>query len=65
MNWFFDDSIADNMNNPPRHIKGIACSVKNCKYNGGEGYCTAESVSIGPGYAESCTDTACATFKKK
>lgn len=64
MNLFFDNDISSNINNPPKHIKGISCSVKNCAYHDTEGYCTAGSVNIGPGYAESCTDTVCATFKK-
>lgn len=65
MNLFFDDDISSNINNPPKHIKGISCSVKNCAYHDTEGYCTAGSVNIGPGYAESCTDTVCATFRRR
>ena len=43
----------------------IYCEVKNCSYNNGECVCNAEKVSVGPGYARSCTDTVCATFKSK
>ena len=49
----------------PKHIKGIGCDVKNCVYHDGECYCTANKVSIGPSYATSSSDTACATFKEK
>ncbi len=62
---FFDEDITENLNNPPKHIKGIICSVKNCIYHDTEGYCTANEVHVGPGYADSCTDTACATFSKR
>ena len=62
---FFDEDITENLNNPPKHIKGIICSVKNCMYHDTEGYCTANEGHGGPGYADSCTDTACATFSKR
>lgn len=64
-NGFFDEDITSNLNNPPKHIKGIVCSVKNCIYHDTEGYCTANIVNIGPSYAENCTDTVCATFRVK
>ncbi|MBR6644777.1 MAG: DUF1540 domain-containing protein [Clostridia bacterium] len=48
-----------------KHIKGIGCDVKNCVYHDGECYCTACKVSIGPSYAKSSSETACATFKEK
>ena len=62
---FFDEDITENLNNPPKHIKGLVCSVKNCVYHDSEGYCTACSVHIGPGYASACPDTVCATFKAR
>ena len=62
---FFDEEITENLNNPPKHIKGLICSVKNCQYHDTQGYCTASEVHVGPGYADSCTDTACATFAKR
>lgn len=65
MNLFFDDDIAENVNCSHKHIKGITCNVKNCEYHDSFGYCTAESINIGPGYAESCTDTVCATFLRR
>ena len=43
---FFDEDITENLNNPPKHIKGLVCSVKNCVYHDSEGYCTAYSVHI-------------------
>lgn len=55
----FDTSTENN--NPP--IKGIKCDVKNCAYNDGKNHCTADHIAVGPGYATSCTDTVCATFK--
>lgn len=60
----FDDDIASSLGNPPKHIKGIVCSVKNCIYHDSDGYCTAKGVNIGPSFASSCTDTVCATFRK-
>ncbi len=48
-----------------KHIKGIGCDVKNCVYHDGDSYCTADKVSIGPGYASCATDTICATFKQR
>ncbi len=62
-NGIFDEDITSNINNPPKHIKGVVCSVKNCIYHDTDGYCTASTINIGPGYADSCTDTVCATFK--
>ena len=47
------------------HIKGVCCDVKNCVYHEGECDCTAGKIAVGPGYATSCTDTVCATFKQK
>ena len=61
----FDSDIVNNINNPPKHINGVVCSVKSCMYHDSEGYCMANTINIGPGYAESCTDTVCATFKMK
>ena len=61
----FDRSIEDALQTPAKHIKNLTCCVGNCAYNDGDGYCTAGGVSIGPGYASSCTDTACATFRKR
>lgn len=61
-NSVFDSSIAPD--SKPSHIKGIACSVKNCIHND-DCYCTAPKINVGPGYATSCTDTVCATFKAR
>ena len=47
------------------HIKGISCDVKNCVHHGGESYCTAECIAIGPSHASTSADTICATFKQK
>ncbi len=45
------------------HIKGICCDVKNCVHHDGEHACTAKEIIVGPSYATSSSDTACATFK--
>ncbi len=60
----FDSSIAPD-GFKSSHIKGVGCSVKNCVYNDGYGYCTADKINVGPGYATDCTDTVCATFKAR
>ncbi len=43
----------------------ISCDVKNCVYHDGETFCTADHISIGPIYARSFKETACATFRPK
>ncbi|MBO4343563.1 MAG: DUF1540 domain-containing protein [Clostridia bacterium] len=63
MDGLFDESIEKNLNS--HYIKGVTCSVKNCVYHDDTGCCTASSIAVGPGYASSCTDTACATFRAK
>ena len=45
------------------HIKGVCCDVKNCTYHDGETHCTAKEITVGPTYASTSHDTACATFK--
>ena len=45
------------------HIKGVCCDVKNCAYHDGETRCTAGEITVGPTYASTSGDTACATFK--
>ena len=62
-NELFDNSLIPD--DTPEHIKGIVCNVKNCAYHDKDSYCTAPRVCVGPGYANSCTDTVCATFKMK
>ena len=62
-NGFFDSNLLGN--SIPEHIRGIRCDVKNCLYHDGDNYCTASRINIGPSFASSCTDTACATFKPK
>lgn len=46
-------------------LKGVVCDAVNCQYNSGDGECRAKQISVGPIYADSCTDTVCATFKLK
>lgn len=48
-----------------KHIRGIACDVKNCAYHEGECYCTADRIAVGPSHACSSTETVCVTFKPK
>ena len=47
----------------PKHIKGVVCDVKNCVHHDGEHACTAKEITVGPSYASTSGDTACATFK--
>lgn len=61
-NFVFDSSIAPDPKQA--HLRGVACSVKNCIYND-DCRCTALKINVGPGYATSCTDTVCATFKAR
>ncbi|MBE6648008.1 MAG: DUF1540 domain-containing protein [Ruminococcaceae bacterium] len=53
------------LNDVPKHIKGISCSVKECIHHDMENYCTANSISVGPSNASCCSETVCATFKKR
>ena len=48
-----------------KHIKGISCDVKKCRYNGENNCCTAQQISVGPSNACSSSETACATFVPK
>ena len=45
--------------------EGITCDVKNCAYHDGETRCTAAEITVGPTYASTSNDTACATFKPR
>jgi len=49
----------------PKPIKGIACSVENCHYHDGDTQCIAGKIAVGPSSATACRDTLCATFKVK
>jgi hypothetical protein len=53
------------INDTPKHIKGISCCVKDCIHHDIDDYCTAKSINIGPHNASCCSDTVCATFKKR
>ena len=46
-------------------LKGIKCDVKNCIHHGGDTYCCAHEIAVGPHHAEPSADTICATFKQK
>ncbi len=46
-----------------KHIKGIVCDVCNCVHHGDGNCCTATQITVGPSYAESSSETVCATFK--
>lgn len=46
-----------------KHIKGVCCDVKNCVHHDASGCCTAQEITVGPSYASTSSDTACATFK--
>lgn len=49
----------------PKPIKGISCSVVNCAYHDGQTHCVAGKIAVGPSNATACRDTVCATFKLK
>lgn len=55
------DSKINNLNH--NHINGIVCDVTNCRYNGEDRCCTAKEIKVGPQFANTSDDTACATFK--
>ncbi len=46
-----------------KHIKGIVCDVCNCVHHAEGNCCTASQIAVGPSYAESSSETVCATFK--
>ena len=48
-----------------KHIKGIHCDVKNCVHHGADTYCTAEEIQVGPGRANTSSETLCVTFREK
>ena len=54
-----------NKSNGKKCNKGISCDVYNCHYNDGECHCTAEKISVGPSFANTCSETVCATFESK
>ncbi|MFA9381805.1 MAG: DUF1540 domain-containing protein, partial [Acetanaerobacterium sp.] len=46
--------------NTQAHIDGINCDVTNCIYNQQSQYCTAAHIKVGPNFAATKSDTACA-----
>ncbi len=46
-------------------IKGVSCDVKNCIHHEADDRCTAGEITVGPSYASTSHDTACATFQPK
>ena len=46
-------------------ISGIRCDVVNCTYHKADNCCAAGSIQVGHGPCNSCSDTACETFKPK
>ena len=48
-----------------KHISGIVCNVSNCVHHDCETHCTAKEIAVGPSFATSSQDTACATFRQK
>ena len=61
-NEYFNVEINDDL---PQHIRGIVCDVKNCAYHDGDSFCTANRIKVGPSFANSSGQTACATFKPR
>ena len=43
--------------------KSIVCDVRNCVYHDKDNHCTASQIAVGPSYAQSSSETVCATFK--
>ena len=52
-------------NKTGKHLKGVACDVKNCAFHDGECCCAANRIAVGPSYANTSGETVCATFKPK
>ena len=48
-----------------KHISGIVCNVSNCVHHDCETHCTAKEIAVGPSFATTSQDTACATFRQK
>ena len=48
-----------------KHLKGVACDVRNCSFHDGDSYCTANRIAVGPSFASTSGETVCATFKPK
>ena len=55
----------DEKNTKGKHIKGITCDVTNCAYHGKENCCHADSIAVGPSYAQSSSETVCATLSQR
>ncbi|MGM9653459.1 MAG: DUF1540 domain-containing protein [Eubacteriales bacterium] len=49
----------------PKHLRGVACDVRNCAFHDGENCCTASRIAVGPSFAVTSGETVCATFKPK
>ncbi len=61
----FDDNLAVRVDTVPRHIPRLTCDAKNCLYHDGDGFCTAERITIGSVTASTSTETKCATFRQR
>ncbi len=48
-----------------KHIKGVTCDVSNCVHHDSQNCCTAGEINVGPHYAQTGSETVCATFKPK
>lgn len=46
-------------------VKGINCAVKSCEYHDGEKHCMAGCIAVGPENACCCSDTVCATYRRR
>lgn len=46
-------------------IQGVKCEVINCSYNVKGQKCDAGEIEVGPGPADCCSETNCATFRIK
>ncbi len=45
--------------------KNIKCEVSNCVYHSMDGLCEASQIEVGPGFAETSSETKCKTFNQK
>ncbi|MBP5209744.1 MAG: DUF1540 domain-containing protein [Clostridia bacterium] len=60
------DEKKNNAKNPHgKPTRGVSCDVKECSYHDGKNTCTAGEISVGPAYAQTGSETVCATFKPK
>ncbi|MBE6904051.1 MAG: DUF1540 domain-containing protein [Ruminococcaceae bacterium] len=55
--------LFNNHENKKGH-KNIKCNVCNCVYHCDDNHCGADSINVGPSFADTAAQTVCASFKK-